>query len=164
MNLRVAGFLDNTMVNGKGIRSVLFLSGCQHNCKECHNKDMQNFNYGEDVDIEDILNRIKSNIPLIKGVTFSGGEPLEQSRELSLLAEKIKKENLDIWCYTGYTFEEILKCDNKKELLKYIDVLVDGKFKMELKEGAQKYTGSRNQRIINVKETFRQNRIIEKEM
>ena len=81
MNLRVAGFLDNTMVNGKGIRSALFLSGCNHNCDECQNKEMQNASYGDDIEVEDILNRIKSNMPLIKGVTFSGGEPFEQCRE-----------------------------------------------------------------------------------
>ncbi|CAG7838908.1 ribonucleoside-triphosphate reductase activating protein [Clostridium novyi B str. ATCC 27606] len=162
MKLRVAGFLDNTMVNGKGIRSTLFLSGCHHNCNECQNKHMQDFHYGEDIDIKDILSRIESNIPLIKGVTFSGGEPLEQSIPLTFLAKKIKEQNLDIWCYTGYTFEEVLNNKDKKELLKYIDVLVDGKFEKKLIDGAKKYTGSRNQRIIDVKESIRKNKVIER--
>ena len=162
MNLRVAGFLDNTMVNGKGIRSALFLSGCNHNCDECQNKEMQNANYGDDIEVEDILNRIKSNMPLIKGVTFSGGEPFEQCRELTVLANKLKEENLDIWCYTGYTFEQILKDKDKFKLLKSVDVLIDGKFDKRLKEGAKKYTGSSNQRIIDVKSSLKNNKIIEK--
>lgn len=162
MNLRVAGFLDNTMVNGKGIRSALFLSGCNHNCDECQNKEMQDANYGDDVELEDILNRIKSNMPLIKGVTFSGGEPFEQCKELAILAKKIEEENLNIWCYTGYSFEELLKDKDKMNLLKYVDVLIDGKFDKRLKEGAKKYTGSRNQRIIDVKSSLKNNKIIEK--
>ncbi|EDS76554.1 anaerobic ribonucleoside-triphosphate reductase activating protein [Clostridium massiliodielmoense] len=162
MNLRVAGFLDNTMVNGKGIRSALFLSGCNHNCDECQNKEMQDASYGDDIELEDILNRIKSNIPLIKGVTFSGGEPFEQCKELTILANKIKEENLDIWCYTGYTFEELLKDKDKINLLKSVDVLIDGKFNKKLKNGAKKYTGSKNQRIIDVKSSFKNNKIIEK--
>lgn len=154
MKLRVAGFLDNTMVNGKGLRSTLFLSGCNHNCDGCQNKEMQSFKYGDDVELEKINERIKKNIPLISGVTFSGGEPFEQAKELTELAKKIKEENLDIWCYTGYTIEEILKSqdEHKLNLLKQLDVLVDGKFQKHLMEGALKYTGSRNQRIINLKE------------
>lgn len=154
MKLRVAGFLDNTMVNGKGLRSALFLSGCNHNCEGCQNKEMQSFKYGDDVELEKINERIKKNIPLIRGVTFSGGEPFEQAKQLTELAKKIKEENLDIWCYTGYTIEEILKSqdEHKLNLLKQLDVLVDGKFQKHLMEGALKYTGSRNQRIINLKE------------
>lgn len=156
MKLKVAGFLDNTMVNGQGLRSALFLSGCNHNCEGCHNKAMQDFNYGDYVEIEQILERINFNVPLINGVTFSGGEPFEQAKELSILAEKIKNCNLNIWCYTGYTLEQILESEDKDKLrlLEHIDVLVDGKFEKELMKGALKYTGSRNQRIISVKESL----------
>lgn len=156
MKLKVAGFLDNTMVNGEGLRSALFLSGCNHNCEGCHNKAMQDFNYGDLVDIHQILDRIKSNSPLIKGVTFSGGEPFEQAKGLCILAEKVKEQNLDIWCYTGYTMEEILesKDEEKLALLKYVDVLVDGKFQKDLIKGTLKYTGSRNQRVIRIKESL----------
>ena len=150
--LRVAGFLDNSLVNGEGLRSVLFVSGCRHNCKGCHNKCMQDFNYGDNVSLDEVLQRIKSNIPLIKGVTFSGGDPFEQAAGLSVLAEGIKELGLNIWCYSGYTYDEILKSNdrNKLELLKRIDVLVDGRYEETLKEGAHKYTGSRNQKIINL--------------
>lgn len=162
MKLRVAGFLDNTMVNGQGLRSALFVSGCNHNCLGCHNKEMQDSNYGEDIDINEVFNRIKSNVPLIKGVTFSGGEPFEQPRSLTLLAKMIKREKLNIWCYTGYTFEQILdsKDEDKLELLKSIDVLIDGKFKKDLTEGALKYTGSSNQRIIDAKGSLQKKKAI----
>lgn len=164
MKLQVAGFLDNTTVNGRGIRSVVFVSGCMHNCIGCQNKAMQSFDYGETIDVDTVLKRIKDNIPLIKGVTFSGGEPFEQAKELAELAKNIKYENLDIWCYTGYIFEELLnsKDKDKLDLLKKLDVLVDGKFNKELTKGASKYTGSKNQRIIDVKESIRLNKIIEK--
>ncbi|KHD37745.1 ribonucleoside-triphosphate reductase activating protein [Clostridium acetobutylicum] len=153
MELRVAGFLDNSMVNGEGLRSVLFLSGCRRRCPGCQNTDMQDFKYGESVPEEEIFNRIKSNVPIIKGVTFSGGDPLEQAEGLINISKEIKKLGLNIWCYTGYTYEEILKekDSNKLELLKYIDVLVDGEFKAELTENAPKYAGSSNQRIIRLK-------------
>ncbi|MEA4826690.1 MAG: anaerobic ribonucleoside-triphosphate reductase activating protein [Clostridium sp.] len=157
MKLKVAGFLDNTMVNGKGLRSALFLSGCNHNCDECHNKEMQSFQYGDEVEIKEILNRIKSNVPLIKGVTFSGGEPFEQAQGLSILARFIKNEGLNIWCYTGYTLEEIVESGDtcKLDLLSHIDILVDGKFEKNLVEGALKYTGSSNQRIIKLKDVIK---------
>lgn len=159
--IQVAGFLDNSTVNGKGLRSVLFVSGCRHNCLECHNKDMQDFHYGDKLDIYYILRRIKHNVPLINGVTFSGGEPFEQAKELALLAKLVKDEHLNLWCYTGYTYEEILKDRNKLELLKYIDVLIDGKFEKELTKDARKYTGSSNQRIIDVKESLKRKEVVQ---
>lgn len=157
MKLRVAGFLDNTMVNGEGLRSTLFLSGCSHKCNGCHNEAMQDCNYGEEIDIDTLINRIRCNAPLIRGVTFSGGEPFEQAYPLSILAESIKNMGLSLWSYTGYTFEEIIssKEEGKLKLLGQVDVLIDGKFEKSLMEGTQKYTGSRNQRIIDVKESLR---------
>lgn len=162
MELRVAGFLDNTMVNGEGLRSALFLSGCTHNCEGCHNKAMQDFNYGDYVQVQQILDRINLNLPLIKGVTFSGGEPFEQAKELRILAEKLRDYKLSIWCYTGYTLEQILESKdmNKLKLLEYIDVLVDGKFEKDLIKGALRYTGSTNQRIIDVKESLNKGNIV----
>lgn len=154
--LKLAGFLDNSLVNGEGLRAVVFVSGCNHNCKGCHNKEMQSFNYGEEVLVEDVLKRIKGNMPLIKGVTFSGGEPFEQALALSLLAEELKLLNVNIWCYTGYTYEELSKSKNEDwvRLLKSIDVLIDGPYKEDLTENPLKYTGSSNQRIIDLKATL----------
>lgn len=162
MQIQIAGFLDNSLTNGKGLRSVVFVSGCCHKCPGCHNKPMQNFEYGDLVDVSEVFSRIKENIPIIRGVTFSGGEPFEQPKPLVELAKMVKKEGLDIWCYTGYTFEEIMTSNDKDklELLSNVDILVDGKFKKVLTEGALKYTGSKNQRIIDVKQSLKNKKIV----
>lgn len=162
--LQVAGFLDNSLANGKGLRSVLFLSGCNHKCKGCHNLIMQDFKYGDRVKIDEIIDRVKENIPIIRGVTFSGGEPLEQAENLARLASMIKKENLNIWCYTGYEFEYILDNMNKingwKNLIENIDILVDGTFQKDKNKPKLKYKGSSNQRIIDVQKSFIAKKII----
>ena len=152
MKLQIGGFLHNSLVNGDGIRAVIFVSGCEHNCVGCQNEFMQDYNYGDSVSLDDIMKKIKKNIPIIKGVTFSGGEPFESTELLSKLAEEIRVLGLNIWCYSGYTYEEIINSgDNYKlRLLSFIDVLIDGKFDKALMEGASKYTGSTNQRIIDV--------------
>ncbi|BDR74426.1 anaerobic ribonucleoside-triphosphate reductase activating protein [Clostridium tetani] len=162
--LQVAGFLDNSLANGKGLRSVLFLSGCNHKCKGCHNLIMQDFKYGDRVKIDEIIDRVKGNIPIIRGVTFSGGEPLEQAENLARLASMIKKENLNIWCYTGYEFEYILDNMNKingwKNLIENIDILVDGTFQKDKNKPKLKYKGSSNQRIIDVQKSLIAKKII----
>ena len=162
--LQVAGFLDNSLTNGEGLRSVVFVSGCYHKCIGCHNESMQDFNYGEKILIEEVFQRVKSNIPVIKGVTFSGGEPLEQAHALSKLASDIKKLGLNIWCYTGFTFEEIINniSNNKQwmQLLNEIDILVDGKFEESKKDSRLKYKGSSNQRIIDVKRSLEKSKVV----
>ncbi|GAA0064253.1 anaerobic ribonucleoside-triphosphate reductase activating protein [Clostridium sp. CTA-1] len=162
--LQVAGFLDNSLVNGVGLRSVIFVSGCKHNCEGCQNKEMQSFCYGDNISLKDILKRIESNMPLIKGITFSGGEPLEHIEELGILAEKIKNLGLNIWCYTGYTFEyikkEMVQNPELNKLMNLVDVLVDGKYDESKKDGILKYRGSFNQRIIDVKKSLNKNEVI----
>lgn len=162
MNLQIGGFLDNSLVNGHGMRTVIFVCGCVHNCESCQNEFMQNFNYGDSVSVHEVLQRIKKNMPIIKGVTFSGGEPFESSLALSKLSEEVRKLGLNIWCYSGYTFEEIVNSGDtdKLRLLEFIDVLIDGKFHDELKVGASKYTGSSNQRVIDVPRSILESRII----
>ena len=154
MKIQIAGKIEDSLVNGEGMRMVIFTSGCKHNCEGCHNKPMQSFFYWDEWDVDELFNYIKNNCDLIDGITYSGGDPFEQSTSLIYLSKLIKEElNLSIWCYTGYTLEEINNSlDNKKELLKYIDVLVDGKFMQDKKENALKYTGSSNQRIIYLKD------------
>ena len=149
-NLQVAGFLDNSAVNGEGLRSVVFLSGCLHQCPGCHNKDMQDPCYGENISTEEVLSRIKDNIPLITGVTISGGEPLLQGPTLLHLLKKIKSLSLNCWVYTGFTYEEISNHKDYKQLLPWIDVLVDGPFKQELLTYDIPYIGSTNQRIMRL--------------
>ncbi len=126
---------------------------------------MQSFCYGDKILLKDILKRIESNIPLIKGVTFSGGEPLEHVEELKILSEEVKKlGGLNVWFYTGYTFEYIKKEFNKdhqlKELMESIDVLIDGKYDESKKDGSLKYRGSSNQRIIDMKKSLSEDNIV----
>lgn len=149
-NLQVAGFLDNSAVNGEGLRSVVFLSGCTHQCLGCHNIDMQDPCYGESIPVSEIITRIKDNIPIINGVTISGGEPFLQGSALLPLLKQIKSLSLNCWVYTGYTHEEILDNKNFKQLLPWIDVLVDGRFEKELLTYDIPYIGSTNQRILRL--------------
>lgn len=150
--LQVAGFLDNSNVNGTGLRSVLFLSGCPHHCKACQNVEMQSTDYGDRVSIESIWKRIEKNAPLIDGITLSGGEPFEQAAALLPLVQKVKASGLTIWCYTGYLYEDLLKDADQSKLLAYIDVLVDGPFILEQHDEHLKLKGSTNQRILQLKE------------
>lgn len=148
--LQVAGFLDNSNVNGLGLRSVLFLSGCHHNCPGCHNGDMQSPDYGERLSQDEILTRITDNMPLIKGVTISGGEPFLQAEALLPLLKAIKKLSLTTWLYTGYTYDQLLAQESYKLLLTWVDVLVEGPFVQSLLTHDLPYIGSSNQRILEL--------------
>lgn len=155
--VRLSGIAYESLVNGPGLRRVFFAQGCKHNCKGCFNPDTHGFDGGELKDIDELVDNIKFN-PMIKGVTFSGGDPFEQANEFAHIAEEIKKLGLNIWCYTGYTFEQILNhIDNENswnKLVNNIDVLVDGKFDEGKKQCKLKFRGSSNQRIIDVKKSI----------
>lgn len=154
--IRLSGIAFESLVNGPGLRRVFFAQGCLHNCKGCFNPETHSLDGGELKSIDNLVEDLKQN-PMIKGVTFSGGDPFEQAEEFAYMGKKIKELGLNIWCYTGYTIEYIL--DNKKnhefweELLNYIDVLVDGKFEENKKNSSLKFRGSSNQRIIDVKKS-----------
>lgn len=148
--LRVAGFLNHSTVNGDGFRSVLFVSGCPHNCPGCHNEEMQDFSYGETTSVSEVLTLIEKNKPLIDGITLSGGEPFEQCEGLLELVPIIKSWGLSIWCYTGYLYEVLIQDPLKMQLLSYIDVLVDGPFIRAAADENLKYKGSSNQRILKL--------------
>lgn len=153
----------NDMLNGEGLRTVLWVSGCTHNCKGCHNPQTHNPNSGIPFTFKDYLELIqKIKQPQIEGITFSGGDPLHQNNidEIIEIAKIVKKLNKTVWLYTGYTYEQIIKNLTKKEILKYIDVLVDGRFEINKKDIKYKYAGSTNQRLINVQETLKQNKIV----
>ncbi|MGL5378785.1 4Fe-4S single cluster domain-containing protein, partial [Clostridium sp.] len=130
---------------------------------ECFNPDTHDFFGGEECNMDDLINDALDN-PIIKGITFSGGDPLERAEEFSYMAKAFKARGLNIWCYSGYTFEHILKnFKNRsewKELLENIDVLVDGRFDKNKKEDGLRFRGSSNQRIIDVKESLKENKVI----
>ncbi|MDT8717288.1 anaerobic ribonucleoside-triphosphate reductase activating protein [Clostridium sp. 19966] len=162
-NVRLAGIAYESLVNGPGMRRVLFAQGCPHNCKGCFNQDTHSFEGGALINMDEIVKDIIEN-PFVKGVTFSGGDPLEQADKFAFIAKELKKANKNIWCYTGYTFDYILEHINErrgwKELLQYIDVLVDGRFEESLKQEGLKFRGSSNQRVIDVQESLSQNKIV----
>ena len=161
-NIRLAGISYESLVNGPGIRRVFFAQGCLHRCEGCHNPETHDLNGGELFKIDELIEDVKEN-PMIKGVTFSGGDPFEQAEAFTILAKKLRDINKTVWCYTGYTFENIIKNkDNKQwqDLLNNIDVLIDGKFILSEKTDTLKYRGSNNQRIIDVKESLNNDEVI----
>lgn len=158
-NIRLSGIAYESLVNGPGIRRVFFAQGCKHNCKGCFNPETHNFNGGELKNIEELISDVKEN-PLLDGVTFSGGDPMEQAEKFKVMAKEFKNIGLNIWCYTGYKIEDILRDEVKLEFLKYIDVLVDGKFEEELKDESLKNKGSKNQRIIDVQKTLETDNLV----
>lgn len=154
------------IANGPGIRVTLFVSGCTHRCQNCFNEETWDFKYGSPftADTEnELINALRPGY--VKGLTLLGGEPLEYSNQQGLLPfiRRVKKElpGKDIWCYTGYTYErDVLErmCaewEETKELLSYIDVLVDGEFVQALKDLGLRFRGSSNQRIIDLPESLR---------
>ena len=155
--IRLAGVVRESIVDGPGIRFVVFCQGCPHHCKNCHNAETHSFSLGFSCEISKILNAIDEN-PLLSGVTFSGGEPVCQPEGFLELAKAVKKRNLNIIMYSGYTFEQIMHMSEKnqsiKELLTYIDILIDGQYDEEQRDLTLMFRGSRNQRVIDVKETL----------
>lgn len=164
--------LHNDMLNGNGLRVVLFVSGCSHQCKNCQNPQTWDCDSGIEFDSkakDEIFEQLSKDY--IKGITFSGGDPLHENNleDVLSLIHTIRFEfpNKDIWLYTGYIYEEIIKdeTDNisamyRKQIIENIDVLIDGKYVEELKDNNYKWCGSTNQRVIDVKKSFEQNKFI----
>lgn len=160
--IKLSGIAYESLVNGPGMRRVFFAQGCKHNCEGCFNPETHDFSGGEEKNIDNLIKDVLKN-KMIKGITFSGGDPLEQADEFSYMAKAFKKSGLNIWCYTGYTFEILLEKmkneDSIRELIENIDVLVDGRFEINNKKEGLRFRGSSNQRIIDVKESLKQEKI-----
>lgn len=152
--LRIAGIVRESIVDGPGIRFVIFCQGCPHNCRGCHNPETHDFKSGYNCSIDKIVKAIDEN-PMLQGITFSGGEPLCQSAGFLSLAKEVKARNLNLLIYTGYTFEALSEMRKSNasldELLNLTDILVDGPFEEEQKDLTLQYRGSRNQRVIDMK-------------
>lgn len=153
----------DSIVDGEGIRSVIWFQGCSHDCFGCHNPETHDFKAGTEVALDDVKKQI-DELEFQEGVTFSGGDPMMQIEALEELAKYVKEKGMDVWCYTGYTFDEILELAKKNEhymnALKYIDALVDGKFVMDLKSFECPFRGSSNQRIIDVAKSLESGKVV----
>ena len=159
------------IANGEGVRTSLFVSGCTHHCKGCFNPETWDFDYGKPYtqEVEDkILKSLDNDV--VNGLTLLGGEPMVPASQKALLplVKKVKKKfpRKNIWCYSGYLFDSELlgesraKCPWTREFLSYIDILVDGEFKEELKDITLRFKGSSNQRIIDVQASLKEGRVI----
>ncbi|WP_196001087.1 anaerobic ribonucleoside-triphosphate reductase activating protein [Clostridium sp. 1001271B_151109_B4] len=161
--VRLAGIAYESLVNGPGMRRVFFAQGCKHKCEGCFNPETHSFDGGEIMNMDKLIKDVLDN-PMLKGVTFSGGDPIEQAHSFAYMAKAFRSKNLSIWCYTGYTFEELLELMNSNdginELLNNIDVLIDGKFELMNRNEELKFKGSTNQRIIDVKNSLSSGNVI----
>lgn len=159
MKVNLAGVKKDSVVDGPGIRYVIFAQGCKHNCRGCHNPSTHSFNINNEMDVDDLIEEIKS-LKYIDGVTFSGGDPFYQPKEFAYIAKRLKENNIHIISYSGFTFESLYKNKETKELLENIDVLIDGPFIDNKKSLKLAFRGSENQRVVSVKESIKNRRAV----
>ena len=161
--IRLAGIAENSLVNGKGLRKVFFSQWCSHHCEGCFNQHTWEFAGGRMFDMDELVQKVKDE-PFLDGVTFSGGDPFQQADKFAYLAKKLHEANINIWAYTGYTFEELMKLAQTnphiKQMINNVDVIVDGRFMKDKMSENLKYCGSSNQRVIDVKSSLNENKII----
>lgn len=152
--LDLAGIVDESIVDGPGIRTVFFAQGCPRRCEGCHNPQSHPFGVGTKYTVDELYTRVRRD-PLIHGVTFSGGEPFSQAAAFAALAQRLKTDGYEIAAYTGYTFEELLTgTPEQKALLKQLDILIDGEFVLALRSLELRFRGSENQRILDVPQSL----------
>ena len=159
--LRIAGTVNDSIVDGPGIRYTIFTQGCPHHCPGCHNPQTHDFAGGQDADVEKILEEIFNN-PILSGVTFSGGEPFCQAEALVPIAEAIKEKGKHLMIYTGYLLEHLQKMESVgvQRLLELADVIVDGPFILAEKNLTLSYRGSENQRVIDMVKTRKSGEVV----
>lgn len=161
--LNLAGIVRESIVDGIGIRFAVYCQGCPHDCPGCHNPGTHAFGEGKDTRISAIMAEIKKN-PLLQGVTFTGGEPFCQAEGLLTLAKEVRKHNLDIVVFTGFTYEELEEMAEENpavdSLLSLCDILVDGRFLQSERDLSLRFRGSRNQRIIDLSATRKGQEIV----
>lgn len=156
MTLRISGVVKESIVDGKGLRFVVFCQGCPHHCPGCHNPQTHDFEAGTDVELDKIVQEVVQN-PLLQGVTFSGGEPFCQAPAFAELGRRLKAlpgRRLDLMVYSGWTLEQLQEKAREEpavgELLQVCDTLVDGPFLLAQRDLTLRYRGSRNQRYIDL--------------
>lgn len=160
MKIRLAGMSEESLVDGPGLRTVVWTQGCPHGCPGCHNEHTQDVSGGDLVKLDTVFRQIDHSL-LAQGITLSGGEPFLQPEACREIAQYARNKGLNVWCYTGYTMEQLLNMAETKpeigELLQALDVLVDGPFLQEKKSLELVFRGSSNQRILDVQASLHQN-------
>lgn len=153
MKFRAAGVVQNSTVDGLGLRQAVFFQGCDHHCKGCQNKHTWSFSRGYEEDTDNIIKAYKED-ELLSGVTLTGGDPLFQLEAAIDIAQRVRALGGDVWCYTGFVYEDLISLDlpDIKKLLCLIDVLVDGPFVQEQKDLSLLWRGSSNQRVLRLKD------------
>jgi len=165
MQVRIAGIIHESVTDGPGVRSVVFFQGCQRACPGCHNPHTWKLDGGEQTDTQQVMARLKIT-PLISGITLSGGEPFLQAEAAAEIAQFARSAGLDVWVFTGNTWEDLLAGLDKpgyRELVEAADVIVDGPYQQDLRDLSLAYRGSRNQRIIRVRESLEAAQVMEGE-
>lgn len=159
MELRILDIIEDTTVDGPGFRTSVYCAGCQHHCPGCHNPQSWDMQGGRDVALEEVLRTILDDP--FADVTFSGGDPMYQAEAFTELARQIKAQSRKtIWCYTGFTFEQLVVNAKMRPLLEQLDVLVDGRFVEELRDEDLLYRGSSNQRLIDVPKSLAEGQVV----
>ena len=155
--MKISGLLQDSIVDGPGLRFVVYTQGCEFACKNCHNPATWDINKGEEISTDEIIKQMLKN-PLTDGLSISGGEPLMQAEECVKLAEAAKEIGLNVWLFTGYNFNELIELKSKKpkvnKLLQLTDVLVDGRYIDSERSLSLKWRGSRNQRVLDVQKSL----------
>ena len=161
--VRLFKILNNTSAEGPGKRFCIWVQGCKKHCDGCYARDSWDFNSGHEYCVDYLYSIIKNEVPKIEGVTFLGGEPLEQAYELARLAKSVKEElGLSVVCFSGYTYEEIISKNdiNINNLLKYTDILIDGGFEKDKFDLSRPWVGSSNQRYILLSDRYTMDEIL----
>ncbi len=146
-----APLMAESVVDGPGLRTVVWTQGCCHNCDGCHNPQTHSFRDGSLYALDELCDKI---VELNQNITLSGGDPALQPEQCLVLAKCANENGLNVWMYTGFLFEDLLKSPIHRELFQYVDVLVDGKFDKTKKTSEAKFRGSSNQRLIDVKKSI----------
>ena len=149
----VMGVEEDSVVDGEGLRFALFVQGCPHHCKGCHNPQSWGYKRDNMMSLDELYRKIDGN-PLCSGLTLSGGEPFMYPKELSALAKAVRTTGRSVWSFSGWTFEQLMAKDDAWQLLEQLDVLVDGRFELDKRDLSLKFRGSWNQRVIDVPKTL----------
>ena len=155
--MRIAGILRNSVVNGEGIRDVIFTQGCPHHCKGCHNPSTWDVEGGRTMSVDDVICELSNST---NDVTISGGEPLIQLKEVEELLNKLHECNKSAWLYTGYSYEDIPTETWERLCISGLKVVVDGEFELAKKDLRLQFRGSSNQRLIDLPKTLNSGKIV----